>query len=620
MAASPVYGNMNGRPERRLLLLTTVFVFINAVSLSLVTAGHVTIKHLWGPVIWLILFTAAHWLLNRYRPRRDPLLLPVVALLSGWGIILIDRLAPNFLTRQVIWLGLGTAVLLTIAILPRNLDWLRRYRYTLLVSGLLLLAGTLLFGVNPSGFGDALWLPLPLPFHVFFQPSELLKLLLVIFLASYFDHREPYLQLARSSSRLGAFPLIAPLLIMWGLCILFLVWQQDLGAATLFFILFLAILYLATGQWGYVWGGLVLLLAAGVFGYAAFDRVTLRVNAWLNPWPDARNQAYQIVQSLYAIANGGILGQGIAQGFPDYIPVVHSDFAFAAIAEEWGLIGSLVLVSGFACLAYRGFRLAAQAVRPFTLYLAAGISILFSAQALLIMGGATRLLPLTGVTLPFVSYGGSSLLVSCIMIGLLIYLSSRTETVVISPPPARDRLPVVMGLMLVGFTAVVLVLGYWSIGRAPAILAREDNPRLVEAELRIQRGRIFDRNNLALADTIGRPDELVRRYPLTAVGPAIGYYSFRHGASGIEESMNAILRGNSSNDWEKFTRQLLHQNQIGRDIRLTLDASKQIQAEELLMGHRGAIVGLELSKSGLANILMLMSHPSYDPNTLDENF
>ena len=198
-----------------------------------------------------------------------------------------------------------------------------------------------------------------------------------------------------------------------------------MGAATLFFILFLTLLYLATGERLYVWGGLGLLGLAAVFAYFAFDVVTLRVDAWWNPWPEADNRAFQIVQSLYALANGGVFGRGIGQGFPTYIPVVHSDFAFAALGEEWGAVGSLAAVACFALLAQRGLWVALHSQRPFRTYLAAGITILFSTQALLIMGGVTKLLPLTGVTLPFVSYGGSSLMVSCLMAGLLLHLSSE---------------------------------------------------------------------------------------------------------------------------------------------------------------------------------------------------
>ncbi|HEX6383522.1 MAG TPA: FtsW/RodA/SpoVE family cell cycle protein, partial [Anaerolineae bacterium] len=417
----------NDLREGILLFLAAAFVFTNAIALSLVQQNGLSWRHLWAPGLWLLAIGLAHFLLRRTRPARDPFLLPLLSLLTGWGLVLLDRLAPNFLGRQVIWLLVGTAVLLAIAILPRSLRLLRRYRYTWLTGGLLLLAATLLFGVNPSGFGAALWLPVPLIGRVFFQPSELLKVLLIIFLASYFDERESLLRLDSRSGRFGPLPYLAPLLLMWGFCMVLLIWQRDLGAATLFFIVFLALLYLVTSDGRYVWSGLALLLLASIFAYFAFDVVALRVDAWWNPWPDAGNRAFQIVQSLYALAAGGITGQGIAQGFPGYIPVVHSDFVFAAIGEEWGLIGSVAVVACFALLAHRGLRIAALARRPFHMYLSAGITILFSAQAFLIMAGVTKLLPLTGVTLPFVSYGGSSMLVSSIMMGLLLYLSAEVN-------------------------------------------------------------------------------------------------------------------------------------------------------------------------------------------------
>jgi cell division protein FtsW (lipid II flippase) len=414
------------RIEAILLLLAAAFLFANATALSLVRTGGINGRFFTAPLIWLLLMGATHLLLNWRLPRRDPLLLPLYALLTGWGLLLIDRLAANFLMRQVVWLVISTAVLLLIASLAhRHLDWLRRYRYTWLIGGLLLLAATFLFGVNPSGFGAALWLPIPLSGQVFFQPSELLKLLLIAFLASYFHERESLLRLSRQRGSRFVLPYLVPLLLMWGFCMLLLIWQEDLGAATLFFVLFLCLLYLATGRRGYVLLGLGLLLLASFFAYHLFAVVALRVDIWLNPWPEANNRAYQIVQSLYALAAGGLGGTGIGQGYPNYIPVVHSDFAFAAIAEEWGLIGSLSVVVCFILLVYRGFRLAALAPRPFYTYLAAGITIMFSIQALLIMGGVTRLLPLTGVTLPFVSYGGSSLLVSAIMMGVLLLLSEQ---------------------------------------------------------------------------------------------------------------------------------------------------------------------------------------------------
>ncbi len=608
----------NGRRERLLLLLAAAFVWVNALALSLVRTGGLHWAHLWGAAVWLLIMGSAHLLLERLRPQRDPVLLPLVGLLMGWGILLIDRLAANFLARQVMWVAVGTAVLLLVTLLPRDLRWLRRYRYTWLIGGLALLAATLIFGVNPTGSGAALWLPLPGQLF-FFQPSELLKLLLLVYLASYFDEREMLLRLSHRAGGLFApLPYLAPLLLMWGFCMVLLIWQQDLGAATLFFILFLALLYLATGNKWYVLGGLALLLLAGFIAYHLFDVVALRVDAWWNPWPEANNRAFQIVQSLYAVAAGGVFGQGIGQGFPNYIPVVHSDFAFAAIAEEWGLVGSVGVVALFAVLAHRGMRIAMMGKRPFQVYLAAGIAILFSFQALLIMGGVTKLLPLTGITLPFVSYGGSSLLVSSVMVGLLLYLSVNEGD---TRSPLTPHLQQLMALLLGGFALIALGLFFWGTLRAEALLARSDNPRLVEAELRIQRGRILDRHAITLAENRGTVARQQRQYPITAVGPAVGYYSFRHGTAGVEESYNAILRGDGAAFWLEAWRKWLHEPQRGQDIQLTLDAAWQQEADSLLAAHAGALLLLELDEGGnVAQIRALVSHPGYDPNRLDEQF
>ena len=417
-------GDSVGR-EALLLLLAGVFVFVNAISLSLAKDGEVLLAHLYPSIIWSVLITTAFFFITYLRPDHDSYLFPIIALLSGWGLVLLDRLAPNFLQRQIIWLTIGMAVLILATNFPRDLTILRRYRYTWLIAGLILLAATLIFGVNPSGQGATLWLKAPFLWNVFFQPSELLKFLLVIFLASYFDERRRLFLIQTRSGVRRWLAYLAPLALMWGFCIVLLVWQRDLGAASLFFAVFIALLYLATGEHLYVIGGLVLLTIAGILGYFAFDVVALRIDTWVNPWPEADSRGFQIIQSLYAVASGGISGQGVALGYPDYIPVVHSDFAFAAISEEWGLIGGVAVLVLFAFIAYRGMLIAGRSTNGFNLFLASGITILISMQAFLIMAGVTKLLQLTGVTLPFVSYGGSSLLFSCVMIGLLLNISSQ---------------------------------------------------------------------------------------------------------------------------------------------------------------------------------------------------
>lgn len=432
--------------ERLLLVLAAAFVTLNRLGLLLVR--HEGLVALWPLVIWIAGAGIMHIVLNILLPWRDPFIVPIALLLSGWGLTLIARLAPPFLARQTIWLLLSIIAATAIAALPPGLRLLRRYRYTWLLVGLVLLSLTLAFGVNPSGdvYAPRLWLGLA---GIYFQPSEPLKLLLIVFLASYLaDKRE---MIVTDQTRLGrwsipALPYISPMLLMWGFCMILLIWQRDLGAASLFFLVFLAMLYVSTGQAGYALGGLILLGLAGSIGYRLFGVVRLRVDTWLNPWPEASDRAYQIVQSLLAVAAGGVMGQGVGQGSPTYVPVVHSDFVFVAIAEEWGLAGTLAVVACLAILVLRALYIATQnSQHPFRSLLAVGIGISVGIQSLLIMAGTLKITPLTGVTLPFLSYGGSSLLSSFTMIGLLLRLSDPESHLrwpfPIGKPPRSDIAP-----------------------------------------------------------------------------------------------------------------------------------------------------------------------------------
>ncbi len=408
------------RCERLLLGIAGAFILCAALSLSLARDG--SFIALWYACIWLACASGTHAALNLWLPRRDPFLLPIALLLTGWGILQIERVAPNFAWRQATWLVVACLAMIGVTRLPVNLRWLSRYRYLWLIVGLTLLLLTLFFGSNPSGDGPRLWLGV---FDIYFQPSELLKLLLIAFFASYLAEHRGLLDWPVRSRLSAVLRFLLPLLLMWGACVAVLLWQRDLGTAALFFITFVTLLYLATGNLAYGLGGMMLILAAGVVAYYAVDVVRLRVDIWLDPWRDPQGSAFQIVRSLMAFAAGGVLGQGLGQGAPGYVPVVHSDFIFAAIGEEWGLIGGLAVIASFALIAMRGLRLAVQVQnRVFRAYLAAGLSVVLTAQSLLIMGGVLKIIPLTGVTLPFMSYGGSSLLISFIMIGLLLVISA----------------------------------------------------------------------------------------------------------------------------------------------------------------------------------------------------
>lgn len=414
--------------EQVLLILGGVFLLVNFTALALINPALSDWLHF---IVWLTCAAVGQWWLARRLPRRDMLLFPLAMFLSGWGLLLINRLTQPFADRQAVWLIISVGGMMLVAGFPHALRWLRAYRYILLMIGLALLIGTIVLGRNPSGLSGApqLWLGIG---SVFFQPSEALKIILVAFLASYLAEQYPALRAEEMSGGRGFLNvsprIYGPILLMWGVSVVILVWQRDLGTAILFFIVFLVLLYVASGSIFILASGAVLILVAGLVAYKLFAVVELRVDIWLNPWPESDGRAFQIVQSLLAFAAGGIFGQGIGQGSPGYIPVIHSDFVFAAVGEEWGLLGIIAVIACIAVIVARGMRTAIlQRPQSFPSILAVGLSMLIATQSLMIMGGVLKLIPLTGVTLPFLSYGGSSLLISFIIIGLLLRLSAGED-------------------------------------------------------------------------------------------------------------------------------------------------------------------------------------------------
>lgn len=606
------------RRERILLLIAALLLFTGALTLAITNPQPLLLLSLaFG--VWIVSFAVAHVLLCRQLPRRDPILLPVAALLVGCGFLLIGRLAINFLLRQTIWLLVSTIALLIIVRLSRDLRWLRRFRYTWLLGGLVLLTATLVLGVNPSGYGPRLWLG---GSGVYFQPAELLKLLMIVYLASYLaERRDLIISEGRRIGRWHVPPLayVGPLLVMFGLAVVLLAWQQDLGAAMLFFFTFLAMLYLATGKWGYAAAGLSLFAIAGIVGSQLSDKVALRVDGWLNPWPEAADRAFQIVQSLLAFGSGDIFGQGLGMGSPTYIPAVHTDFVFAALGEELGLVGVLAIIALFGVLMLRGFRAAVHARQPFGRFLAAGLTAGLVIQAWVIMAGNAKLAPIAGVTLPFVSYGGSSILTSFIALAFLLRLSDSQPAQPPAPDACQQPLFNLSYVLSAALALLALACGYWAILRAETLRAREDNPRRVLYEQRIVRGRILDREGTILSDvTVADDGTVTRRYPVPEAAPAVGYYSLRYGTGGIEAAFDAELRGEVGRSaWQAAWDDLLHHAPSGHDVQLTLDAVLQVQAQQALQRYGGAVVLLD---TATGDILVLASSPTFNPEQLDETW
>lgn len=418
------------RREYGLLLLVGAYMAIGAWLLVVNQPTLPATQTARELVAMLALFGAASLFLSWRLPTADQLLLPVVALLCATGLLSIRRLSTTdqfagFADRQVMWIAVGVGVLMaTILIVPR-LDALRRYKYTAAVVGFLLIIGTIRFGVDITGGPYRRWFG----FHgVYFQPVEILKVLVVIFYAAYLDEKREVL--AQAEFRLGRLRLpplqyLGPLFLTWLLSLLLLTYQNDLGSALLFFGIFLAMLYVASERRAYLWIGLGVFIAGVLLAFRLFPHVRQRSDIWLDPWKYAHGQAYQVVQGLIALANGGVLGSGLGQGHPGFVPVANTDFIFTSIGEEYGLLGGMAVLGLFLVLTFRGLRIAALARDPFEGLLAVGLTSTLAIQAVVIIGGNLRLMPLTGVTLPFMSYGGSSLLANFVILGLLLRISAH---------------------------------------------------------------------------------------------------------------------------------------------------------------------------------------------------
>jgi cell division protein FtsW (lipid II flippase) len=424
--------------EFGLLIPPALLAIVGMLMIFLVPTGRVAWS--WGDIWVSLAFAGAVLGMSITFGLRgftgDQLLLPLTASLAILGMLTIQRLHPDLTEidpgfaglaqRQFMFLVIGLAVSWLIVMLAgpfKVMSWLRSYKYTWLIVSLGLQAATFLIGNGPPGSGAKLWISVG-PIQV--QPSEVVKLTLVIFLAGYLDDKR---ELLGSSWRLGRLslppiPYLIPMGIMWAASLLTLVVLNDLGSALMFFALFLTMLYLASGRPVYVLVGLATFLAACIGAWLAFERVGLRVQNWLNPWEDPFFAGYQPIQSDYALASGGVFGKGFAQGHPWYIPAVETDYIFSAVGEELGLLGTLAVLSLYLLLTVRGFIVAMRTQDGFAQLMAAGLTSIIAFQTIIIVGGVIRIIPLTGITLPFISYGGSSLLSNFALIGLLLHISS----------------------------------------------------------------------------------------------------------------------------------------------------------------------------------------------------
>jgi cell division protein FtsW (lipid II flippase) len=380
-------------------------------------------------------FGGVHLAIVRWAPGASSLLLPISSFLTAAGFIEIYRLSGNLaaLQRWSLLIAGGVGALILWLIRNTGVAVLRRYRYILLAIGI----GFLLLPLLPDSWlihgatvnGSRLWVRFDVPGTsriLSFQPGEIAKVLITIFLASYLAERSE--AMSTVGRRIGPFRIpeprhLGPVLVAAGMAFLVLIYQRDLGASLLLFGVFVAMLYVATGRSFYVITGGAIVLLAGFLAYNTFDHVERRIDAWLDPFAYYQDAGYQTVQGLYAMGSGALTGSGIGLGRPNLIPAATTDFIFAAVAEEMGLAGSLAVLAGFGLLLAVGFGIAIRSRDRFRKYLAGGLTIVLGLQAFIILAGVLRVLPITGLTLPFMSYGGSSLIANMVIVVLLLRIS-----------------------------------------------------------------------------------------------------------------------------------------------------------------------------------------------------
>ena len=442
MASAVTFARTRRRAEMSLGLLVVAVTVCGYILVALANGPKLP-PHVAVLLAWVFgLYLVAHIAVRKLAPAADGTLLPLAAMLNGLGFVMIARLAgggrdyAQQARVQSMWVTIGIAVFVGTLILVRDVRIFARYRYIALLLGIAFMLLPLAPHIGQSRNGARLWVGLgPLSF----EPNEIAKVLLVAFFAAYLSDKREVLSEGRV--RVGRWFLpslrdLGPLLLAWGMALLVLFYEQDIGTSLLFFGVFAAMLYMTTRRSAYLVITVLLLIVGAVVAYKLFGRVRVRVENWTNPWPNANGSGRQPVQSWYALGSGGIAGTGLGLGQPWQVPLASTDYMFTSIAEELGLVGAIGVIAAFMLFVGGAYRIAVDAVRPFTKLFAAGLATIVGLQSFLIIGGATRVIPLTGISLPFVSYGGSSLVANFALLAILLRISDegvRTK----APPGAR---------------------------------------------------------------------------------------------------------------------------------------------------------------------------------------
>ena len=608
--------------ELMLLCIAAPLVILLFAMVALNEGNRVTLDNLTVPLSMFATFVVAHLAIRKLAPGADPAILPLSFALSGIGIAFITRLAPDLAMKQVGWLFLGVVFMVLVLAFVKNLDKLGNYKYTIMIAGILLLMSPMLPVIGNEIYGSRIWLSIG-GFSI--QPGELAKICIVIFLAAYLAQNREMLSVF--NHKLGPFRVpdmraLVPVIIMWAVALLVIVFEKDLGSALVLFFVFVTMLYVATGKHAYIVISLLMVSVGFVFVYFLFSHVQVRVDTWLNPFADPTNTGYQLVQSIFSIADGGLFGVGIGNGMAEQIPIVESDFIFSAIAEEAGLLGAAGVLLLYLCFAIRGILISVRAKSDVSSFMAVGFTAVIVLQAFIIVGGVTRLIPLTGLTLPFVSQGGSSLLASFIILGFLLRASDQ-GTGVVSLNGALGR--VSLGKRLTGTMIVFSALFALLVANLTMIMVIQAdeyknmpiNNHTLAKESKTERGAITTYDNVLLAHSVLQDDgSYEREYPAgNLAAHVVGYASDTYGTSGIEASCNDTLKGESNYaSWIDVLNSYSGAGTAGNDVKLTINSTIQQAAQDSLKGYKGACVAID-PKTGA--VLALASSPTYDADDVD---
>ena len=661
------------------LLISAAFPVVLLYAMYVLTTGTaLTFQTLAVPMGLFAAFAAAHIAVRILAPGADPAILPVVFLLSGIGITFVTRVKPELAMNQLIILFASICLMVLTLALVKNLDVVKKYKYSLGAIGILLLLLPMFIGTEI--YGSKLWITIG-GFSI--QPGEFAKVFIVLFLAGYLAENRELLSISNHEVlgfKIPRLKLLLPLFVVWGICMLIVAFERDLGSAVLFYTIFLLMLYVATGRISYVVIGFALLAVGGLGAYKVMSHVQTRFQIWLDPFADPSGDGFQLVQSLFSLADGGLVGTGIGKGMPTMIPIVESDFIFSAIGEEMGLLGGAAVLFLFMLFAVRGLTTAARAKSDLAAFCASGLTAAISFQAFLIVGGVTRLIPLTGVTLPFMSQGGSSLLSSFIIVALLLRagdeatgreaelsgtgimtaqdiplaggvsaagtrvyggmsatgstgsaggshtrpgsrlrrrLLDTPESGVLGRVALAKRLTVAVFAFTALFAILIGNLTYIQVFKAKDYQNMSINNHSIARAAYVKRGSIITSDGVTLAESLQNEDGTYSRsHPNgNLAANVVGYYSNRYGTAGVESTMNETLTGSKDySSWMNAINSLAGISQPGNSVKLTIDSRIQAAAEQALSGMSGAIVVLD-PRTGA--VLASATAPTYNNDDIE---